>query len=538
MMMSNNVHDDQLSDQKKLDLIRTQLFSDNDFEINKGMSQLQAWLISEPENPALYDFMEALAHEKPALQDIIEDLLDELIRAGSKLARQTLPNIFSSSITIEADDAYYAGEINKAIKLYSQILQVDSENKRARKQLEKIWAKDSSESLPTQIPRDAVQYYRLARSYIAVGDNKSAIAFLGAAVDEAAKAKVQFIEAATLLGRLQDLESAAEYKLQAENHLREDRWMDALDSYNKAALLEASGTPLSNLIAGLTELIKVNEAIESLEQNPDALERKLNEWRKSGEISRIMDKAGETTLVTTSLYRRIVRFYVNGLSTQLSDLLVKVNSKTTADSSDLVKGLRELMYTVLTDLPDEDKSEAYKKLRGLFDESGNFVASENLAMLVVQEINASLESARRRRVRTTFPWFFTAITLVILVVGVTATVLRVVPSFHAAVSGDYFYLILGCLALIGSWARSAKELISLESINGNKSFELLMLKPFVGSSLASIVLLAIRSGLLEIDVELSAFLYWAVSILVGYTQPAVDFILGALNKNWITSVNN
>ncbi len=538
MTTSDTVQTNQLSNQRNFDIIRIELFSEKAFDLKRGMSQLRAWLISEPEAPVLYDFIEALVREKPALQEIIEDLLEELIRAGSKRARQILSNLISSAATVEGDDAYYAGELSQAVKLYSQVLQEDPDNKRARRQLEKIWSKDSSENMPKQISRDAVQYYRMAQSYMAAGDNKSAITLLGAAVDEAAKADVQFIEAAALLGRLQELEDSAEYKLQAEKSLREERWMDALDYYNKAARLEPSEISLSNLIAGLTDLIRVNEVIVSLQQNPEALELKINEWRKTKEIENLLENVAKTALVATALYHRVLQVYVNGLSVQLSELVVKVNSKASFENSDLVKKLRELMYKVLTDLPTEGQSKAYKKLRGLFDESGKMVASVNLAELVVQEINASLESARRAHVRATFPWRFTAVSLLTLVVGLVTTVLLVVPSPDDAFDGVYFYLILGSLALIGSWVRSAKELISLESINGNKSFELLMLKPLIGSGLALIVLLAIRSRLLVIDVELSAFLYWAVSILAGYSQPAVDFILRALDKNWITSVKN
>ena len=86
--------------------------------------------------------------------------------------------------TREAMAAYYAEEYEKAIRLYDQVLALDSGNTRAAEQREKARLTLLSRLQPpdTRIPAEARSRYRRARSYLAAGDYASAEAALKEAI--------------------------------------------------------------------------------------------------------------------------------------------------------------------------------------------------------------------------------------------------------------------------------------------------------------------------------------------------------------------
>ena len=74
----------------------------------------------------------------------------------------------------------------KAIQLYRQVLKRVPDNERAKDHLTKARVEKSKpREAKTELPREAIQYYRKARSYLSARDFLIAIKSLSAAVEAA-----------------------------------------------------------------------------------------------------------------------------------------------------------------------------------------------------------------------------------------------------------------------------------------------------------------------------------------------------------------
>lgn len=92
----------------------------------------------------------------------------------------------------------------------------------------------NTQALNTGVPRDAVQHYRRARSYIAAGDFQDAMASLTEAVDAAHKKEIKYSDAEKLLKIVKDRLDSDELKQKAKTAIKNKQWETALDFYDKA----------------------------------------------------------------------------------------------------------------------------------------------------------------------------------------------------------------------------------------------------------------------------------------------------------------
>jgi tetratricopeptide (TPR) repeat protein len=231
-----------------------------------GMREAEQWLNENPEEWDVYGTLLDAVKETPELRDQVRSLLIEMMQKGSNAAQKALSIIPSSvkDLLADADDAYYAGEYEQAMQLYRQVLRLDPQNARAREQLSKPRSDyPTAEDLKTGIPRDAVQYYRRARSYIAARDYLHAIRSLSAAIESAQVRGVTFIEAEQLLSTAQDSQIAEEFKEKAK-HAQENRhWAEALDLYTKALRLENTDEAVKKEIRGLQGLLRAESELRN-----------------------------------------------------------------------------------------------------------------------------------------------------------------------------------------------------------------------------------------------------------------------------------
>jgi len=185
---------------QQLDAVRIQLLSQRPSDMWRGMEQIRQWLKENPEDTKIYSLLTDSIYKNKDLQPRIRELLQEMTQNGSKLATEFLRNlpINVADLQADADDAYYASEYNKALDLYQQILKLEPSNLYARGQLQKAQSEISTQTSNEELPRDAVQYFRRARSYIATEDYKTALILLEAAIESAAAHNMNYVDAINL----------------------------------------------------------------------------------------------------------------------------------------------------------------------------------------------------------------------------------------------------------------------------------------------------------------------------------------------------
>ena len=198
----------------RLDAARIQLRSALPSDILRIMEQANRWLQEDPENKGVYALLVEVIQQNPDLRESVDSLIKKMIERGSKAAREAMSALPVSipNLIAEADNAYYAAEYGKAIKLYQDVLLLDPDNQHASVQFAKAQANrlDRIEEKTKQLPRDAVQWFRQARSYIAANDLNSATTFLNAAIEEARARGVIFFDAEELLANIQNIAKEAQ----------------------------------------------------------------------------------------------------------------------------------------------------------------------------------------------------------------------------------------------------------------------------------------------------------------------------------------
>jgi tetratricopeptide (TPR) repeat protein len=185
---------------KQFDNVRILLSSQRPSDIWKGIDQARQWLNEDAEDHDVYGLLIDAVDKNPTIREQVRNLLTNMMKRESKMAEEAFTLLPSSKedLLIDADDSYYAAEYERAISLYRQVLKLDPENERAKNQLAKAEIEKPNES-STDLPREAIQYYRRARSYIAASDVKTATRMLGAAIESAHAHGMKYLEAEKLL---------------------------------------------------------------------------------------------------------------------------------------------------------------------------------------------------------------------------------------------------------------------------------------------------------------------------------------------------
>lgn len=93
---------------------------------------------------------------------------------------------------------------------------------------------ENAQSLIFGVPRDAVQNYRRARSYISAGDFQYAMESLLDAVETSRKIGVNYTDAENLLLMVTNRLGSDELKQKAKTAVKDKQWTTALDLYDKA----------------------------------------------------------------------------------------------------------------------------------------------------------------------------------------------------------------------------------------------------------------------------------------------------------------
>lgn len=202
-----------------------------------------------------------------------------------------------------ADNAYYAAEYDKAIRLYKQILDLEPSNKHARQQLKKSEInRPSKDSRPQDLPKEALQNYKRSRSFITAGDLAEAKRLLKNAIQIAEDAGVDFGDAQNLLKGIQSAVKAVEYKKKALDELEAQQWGKAEADLNEACNLDPTDEVTKTLLEHLKSLIKAHKLISNLNVDDS---KPVGRSSKFEDIRKIIDMTSQTTALS-KLWQEVV----------------------------------------------------------------------------------------------------------------------------------------------------------------------------------------------------------------------------------------
>lgn len=372
------------------------LQSNSSFDVLKGIGLLFELIEDNPSDESLYAEAHNAAKSHPEHLEKIEEKLKSL---EHPLANDVLKKIielhdFDNNNSVQnnpknpdvggvsidellqnADDKYYAAEYDDAIKLYSAVLEKDSSNKLAHEQIKKAELLRGQERISATLPREAVQFYRRARSYVNAGDVSSAANFLQTALDIADEKGVLYPEAQQLFDSLQDALVASKYKQEADVALKDGEWAAAIEKLQFALNLDKTDKVTKNLLNQLENLLAILHQVSSFESslyNPDEKQQKYLELRKR--VERI-----ESGIAISKLYAEVAdhlkilgeslsqEFLVLGevyfeKAKQASSLQVKVNNY--RQSLDYFEAVEEISGTLLVRNSSDEDSTRYISIKG------------------------------------------------------------------------------------------------------------------------------------------------------------------------------
>lgn len=251
----------------KLDAMQIQLRSQRASDILRGMTQARQWLQENPEDRQVYELLLDSVQENHDIRERVRDLLVEMVQKGSNSAEEAISILPSTlqDLLADADDAYYAAEYSRAVQLYLQVLKRVPDHERAREYLAKAKsAQHGAEDLLLGLPRDAVQYYRRARSYLAASDFLMAIKSLSAAVEAAQTRGMFYPDADELLKTAQDSLIADEYKQKANRALEKEQWGEAFEYIEKGLALQLADVSIKKELDNLKNLLRAELELRRL----------------------------------------------------------------------------------------------------------------------------------------------------------------------------------------------------------------------------------------------------------------------------------
>ena len=259
-MPTKSTSDDTHSNRKpQLDVVLIQLSSQRPSDVWRGMEQIRQLLKGNPEDREVYGLLLDAVQKNHDLRGQVRNLLIEMTQNDSKVAEQALLQLPSGipDLLADADDAYYAGEYEKSIQLYRQILRLEPQNTQAKEHMAKaILKRDTGES-PTDIPRAAQQYYRRARSYMAAREAVTALNLLSAAIEAAQAKGMKYPEAEAALNDVNNLVLADEYLNKAKDAQRKRKRKNAIELYEKALRLDPTNTDIRKKIRAQRVMLNI-----------------------------------------------------------------------------------------------------------------------------------------------------------------------------------------------------------------------------------------------------------------------------------------
>ena len=251
---------------KQIDAVRLQLSSQRPSEIRRGFELVRLWLNEESEDRDVYSMLLDVVEKNHELRQQVRDLLIDMTQKESRMAAEAVTLLPSSvdDLLADADDAFYAAEYERAIQLYRQVLTRDPENGRAKSHLTEAMKETptASEKNP-ELPRDAIQYYRRARSYIAARDFSTAMKMLGAALESAQARGMKYSEAEKLLQSVQDSSLAQEFKQKIyELAMDKGQWKEAFNMCTNALLPDMTDEGIKNEFDAILKLLREELALK------------------------------------------------------------------------------------------------------------------------------------------------------------------------------------------------------------------------------------------------------------------------------------
>ncbi len=248
-----------------LDTVLIQLKSQRPSDIWRGMDQVRQWLAEDPENRDVYGLLLDAVQENRDLRDQVRTILLEMIQKGSTSANEAMVKLPSGiqDLLADADDFYYAGEWERAIQLYKQVLKLEPENARAKDHIAKAEIKRLTGETASGLPRAAEQYYRRARSFIAARDVVTAMNLLSAAIEAARAKQMKYPEAEEALNDMNALLLADEFRQKAKIAISNEKWRDAMEMYSKASTLDPTNEIIQKEADILWRLLQVETFLQS-----------------------------------------------------------------------------------------------------------------------------------------------------------------------------------------------------------------------------------------------------------------------------------
>lgn len=350
----------------QLKVVLIQLYSQRAGDVWRGLNQIYQWLEEDPEDKDVYELLLHAVQRNHDLRHQVRNILFDMVQRGSKVAENAILALPSTvqDFLIDADDNYYAGEYERAVQLYHQVLKLDPENIRAKEYLAKAEIKRTAPESINELPRSALQLYRRARSHIAARDFLTAIRLINAAIESANENGKEYPDAERSLDEAQDLLIADEfwkkgkdiaekgqykeaisfyekaikldptnqllrqeiavqyklenpeiekYKMKLDRAVKAEQWGVALDLFNKLLILlpsmpyydiKLNSTEIKNVLVGIEELVQVTVLLNSRsEQNDNSTEKDQKD--RFQRIKELLDKAEENSVLRKSkLLRR------------------------------------------------------------------------------------------------------------------------------------------------------------------------------------------------------------------------------------------
>ena len=174
--------------------------------------------------------------------------------------------------------------------------------------------KQVDKDISTDLPHDALQYFRRARSYIAAEDYAYASYWLELAIETAAKAGENYSDAEQLLDRVRDIMALDEVRQKVNPLLEKGQWKEALDIYAVAIEDHPKNELLKKEFDGLQGLVRA----ESELHNKGVLRLFTNSFR----LKTILDSTKDIINPNNPLYNFVKQQYNQIRLVQMSGMFI------------------------------------------------------------------------------------------------------------------------------------------------------------------------------------------------------------------------